>query len=171
MKYGAIAFFLLLNTVLVAQELTILEDASSVDFVFLDGDVKGTLSDFKFTGKIDLSNIELSQFSGSVATSTIDTNNWLRSRHLKGNKFFNAKSYPRLLFSSNTTSLEGDTIVVSGQLTMKGITKDAVFRFTRNDKKLIGKARINTQDYNLVIYKERERNFVKITIAMNYING
>jgi len=160
--------FYSINTI--AQNVQIIDKEAAIDFIFLDEGVEGTIGDFQFTGAINLSQLEASVFSGSVATSTLDTNNWLRSRHLRGKKFFNAKAHPQLHFEGTTTQVENDIIIVSGSLTIKGVSKAVVFRFKRNQNRFIGETSINTQDYNISVYDERERNNVNIKISLPF-NG
>jgi len=164
-----IYFFIALTSMgVIAQKVQVNTAKATVDFIFLDEDVEGTIGDFQFTGAIDLSQLESSVFSGTVATSTLDTNNWLRSRHLRGKKFFNAKAHPQLRFEGRTIQVENDIIIVSGSLTIKGISKEVVFSFKRNQNTFIGETSINIQDYNINVYDERERNIVDIKITIPF---
>ena len=167
-KFFFILFMLLTSSVTFSQQITINQKETKVTFVFLDQDVRGELRDFMFTGNIDLAAIETSTLSGTVATETLDTNNWLRSRHLRSKKYFHAKAHPTLSFKSNTIQSIDGGFRVSGSLTIKGITKDVVWDFSINESSLEGTTSINTQDYSINIYDERERNNVNIEIVFPY---
>ena len=51
---------------------------------------------------------------------------------------------------------------------MKGITKTVTFYFENRDNKLTGTASLNTQDFDIYIYAERDRNKVEIEIILPY---
>ena len=163
-------YFLLLwcSLTISAQSVQVATEDATIDFTFLDGNVDGTLSEFQFTGSINLSQLTSSVFSGTVATKTLDTDNWLRSRHLRGKKFFNASEYPQLRFNGKTTRVDNGVIIVQGALTIKGILRDVVFRFKQTQNTFIGKTAINTQDYDISVYDKRDRNVVDIKITIPY---
>ena len=97
--------FVCIVSVSFGQTLQINEATSTVKFVFMDDEVEGSVSDFKFTGTIDASQLSNANFSGSVAMETLDTDNWLRNRHLRAKKYFYNKQHPRLTFK--TTKIRG----------------------------------------------------------------
>ena len=168
MKYFTYISLVFWSSVVIAQKIHIQENEATVDFVFVSEDVNGSLEDFKFTGHIDLSHPETVVFSGSVATATLDTNNWLRSRHLRGKKYFDAKNHPRLYFLSTKVMVVDDVLLVSGDLSIKGNMQQVTFRFSRKQNTLTGTTTINTQDYGISIYDERTRNKVIITISLPF---
>lgn len=154
-----------------AQQITVQEATASVQFLFEDKDVDGTIGDFKFTGAIDPTAITTSTISGSVATATLDTDNWLRNRHLRGKKYFHASSYPRISFTSHRITMTDGGFRVSGTLTLKGKTQDVIWEFTDSGTAFTGTTAINTQDYGISIYDDRARNAVSITVTIPYTKG
>lgn len=168
MKKFPLVFLLLLNTCLSAQNITVIESESEISFNFIDDDVDGTMGGFEFTGDIDLDNLQSSKFSGAVETKSLDTDNWLRSRHLRARKYFNAKDYPKLTFNSTSVSGSKQGFRVSGMLEIKGIEKQVSWNFSNDGQKLVGTTQINTKDYDISIYTKKERNEVKVTISMPY---
>ena len=152
---------------IIAQNIVVNEDKATVDFLFLDDDVDGTLSDFKFTGNLSFNALETSTLSGTVATETIDTDNWLRNRHLR-NKYFKSDDFPLLKFKSESITAEGDTLIVNGVLTIKDISKLVNFRFIITSNLLTGKAIINASDFDINIHDETARNKLTITISLPY---
>jgi polyisoprenoid-binding protein YceI len=161
-------FLLVPLTLLNAQRITINEDEAKVRFVFTDEDVEGTISDFQFTGSIDLSDMENADISGSVLMETLDTDNWFRDRHLRSKKYFNKKEHPRLYFKSNSVKGTHNDFVVRGDLTIKGIIKPVTFNFTKRPDRLVGSAIINSTDFDISIYDGRERNSVNIYINLPF---
>ena len=166
MKY-LIVFFLFSISNSVAQQVEIKDAQARVSFLFLDDDVDGSLSDFKFTGNLNLSDLENSSISGTVASETIDTDNWLRNRHLR-NKYFKTDDFPTIRFRSNSILKVQNAYIVNGNLSIKGISKPVRFRFTANKNVLIGQATINASDFNIMIHDEVNRNKVEITITLPY---
>jgi polyisoprenoid-binding protein YceI len=104
-------------------------------------------------------------FSDAVAEMTADVNSInteseMRDNHLKGPDFFDVAKYPTLTFKSKTFKKVNDTTYnVSGDLTMRGITKtinlNAVCRFgvnPANNKTVAGfkiTGFINRSDFNI----------------------
>ncbi len=68
MKISILYIFLLCSFVTAAQELTINEADTRISFYFQDQEVSGTMSDFVFTGQININAIENAVISGSVAS-------------------------------------------------------------------------------------------------------
>jgi len=150
-----------------AQTVKIDESTAEVAFVFVDDDVDGTISDLTFTGNINLDKLANSQFNGSVATETIDTDNWLRNRHLR-NKYFKYKDFPRLSFKSTEIRGDGKEFIVRGTLTIRGITKPVTFTFAKRPSSFYATTMINAADFDINIHEEKERNMVQIMITLPY---
>ncbi|MEL6810696.1 MAG: YceI family protein [Bacteroidota bacterium] len=164
-----LVFLLLLSFgMLQAQPLTIDEANALVSFNFVDDDVDGTFEEFDFTGNVDLDDLSNSSISGTVTTKTIDTNNWLRSRHLRAKKYFNASDHPKLKFNSSTISGVKEGFQATGTLVIKGIKRPVVWSFTNNGEKLVGTTSINSQDFDISIHDARNRNKVVITVTLPY---
>ena len=166
-KYILIAL-LITTSHLPAQVLEITEAEAAIAFNFVDDDVDGVFEGFLFTGKVDLDDLANSTLSGSVKTKTIDTNNWLRSRHLRAKKYFNAKDFPKINFKSTTLSGTKTAFKAHGTLSIKGIKKAVVWNFTNNGKTLTGTTTINTLDFNIEIHEDRQRNKTVVTIVLPY---
>jgi polyisoprenoid-binding protein YceI len=68
---------------------------------------------------------EQSTVTGWAAAASIDTGNADRDAHLRGPDFFDADRYPRLSFvSAGIRHLEGGTYAVTGDLTIKSVTRE-----------------------------------------------
>lgn len=150
-----------------AQNSIVNEEKVTIGFLFLDDDVDGTLSGFKFTGSLNFDNLEYSSISGTVASETIDTDNWFRDRHLR-NKYFKTDDFPLLKFKSNSITSEGESLIVVGILTIKDISKTVTFKFKKTANLLKGEASINASDYDIFIHDEASRNTLRIKINLPY---
>jgi len=91
------------------------------NFTGLEGSVEGdpeNLTDAKINFKID--------------TSTINTNNEDRDNHLRSADFFDVEKYPYITFeSTEIVKTADDEYDVTGDLTVKDVTKKNTFKVTR----------------------------------------
>lgn len=152
-----------------AQSIQVDSKRATVSFVFLDGEVEGSLSDFIFQGHIDAKDLKLSRIKGSVKTASLDTDNWLRSRHLRSKKYFNAKNHPRLYFDSKSILQRDGYYLVRGLLTIKGVAQSVDLKLRQEQDLLVLTGQINTQDFDIDIYEESERNRVGFKIQLPLI--
>jgi polyisoprenoid-binding protein YceI len=66
-------------------------------------------------------------FALKIDVYSIDTNNTQRDEHLKSADFFEADTYPEIIFqSSDFKHIEGDEHELTGALTIKDVTKTVV---------------------------------------------
>jgi len=169
-RFICILLTVFLGAISVAQSqiIKVDETKASISFLFVDDDVEGTLSEFEFTGNIDLDNIDSSVFSGTVLMETLDTDNWFRDRHLRSKKYFYNKAHPKLVFKSNSIKGTGREFVVHGDLTIKGITKPVAFTFSKLPGKLRGGTVLNASDFDILIHNDTSRNMVNVYITLPY---
>jgi polyisoprenoid-binding protein YceI len=76
-----------------------------------------------FEGTIDATG-DAPVLQGTVEVGTIDTGDANRDGHLKGPEFFDADQQPKITFHSAATEVgSGGEITLTGEITIKGITK------------------------------------------------
>ena len=63
------------------------------------------------------------ELEGTVPVAALTTFDETRDGHLLSPDFFDAERYPELRFVSSAIALDGDELVVDGELTLKGVTK------------------------------------------------
>jgi polyisoprenoid-binding protein YceI len=86
--------------------------------------VSGRFKDFDGVIKYDKANPAASSVSFTVQAKSIDTDNDDRDNHLRSPDFFEAEKFPTLTFTSTSVKAAGaDTLEVTGDLTIKGVTK------------------------------------------------
>ena len=66
--------------------------------------------------------------NGVVDATSITTFDADRDAHLQSPDFFDTQRYPELTFASTSVELDGDELVVSGDLTIKGVSKPVALR-------------------------------------------
>ena len=90
--------------------------------------VPGRFDKFEGSVWVDPKNIEKSlRVEGSVQMASVNTNNEKRDEHLRGPDFFDAENHPELTFESKSAKKKGDKYVLTGDLTMRGVTKSVDF--------------------------------------------
>jgi polyisoprenoid-binding protein YceI len=89
--------------------------------------VRGEFKEFEGTFEIgdDLSS---SRAYGTVKTASIDTNEQARDEHLRSADFFDAATNGDITFASTAIEqVDDETLRITGDLTINGITKSEVF--------------------------------------------
>ena len=77
------------------------------------------------TSKADFSDAKL---EATIIVQSIDTDNEKRDAHLKSEDFFYSEKYPKISFKSNSVEqIDEKTFRITGDLTIRGITKTVVF--------------------------------------------
>jgi len=139
-----------------AQNWKLNEKESFIIFIAknLGMNVSGKISGMKVTGDYNDENLFLSNFTGSIDVSTIDTQITMRNNHLKSDEYFDVNKYPKITFKSKEIVKDGSALKAIGYLTIKGVTKEVGITFSvqkDNDKKhtLIGNVTIQRKDFDL----------------------
>ena len=70
----------------------------------------------------------------SIATASIDTREDQRDAHLRSADFFDADRFPTLRFRSTRIVAAGDALAVTGDLTIKDVTKEVTLAVTREGR-------------------------------------
>lgn len=81
--------------------------------------VRGEFTEFEAS----LSYGETNSASATIKTASINTNNADRDAHVRGKDFFNVEQFPEMTFTATEFNINGNAGTVTGDLTIKGITK------------------------------------------------
>lgn len=93
--------------------------------------VRGAFNEFEGTGYLDGENPANSKVSVRIQAASIDTRNEQRDGHLKSNDFLDMENYPEITFeSTEAKQLDDTTFQLTGDLTIKGVTKPVMIDFT-----------------------------------------
>ena len=86
--------------------------------------VRGSFNEFEGTGSFVAEDPTKSQLRLVIQAASIDTRNADRDGHLRSNDFFDMEQYPEITFASTAVEqLDSDNYRVTGDLTIKGVTK------------------------------------------------
>src|SRR3954453_12535048 len=125
----------LLPAVAAAEPVTYKVDAdhSGVGFSIRHfvSNVSGRFRDFDGVIKYDKANPAASSVEFTVKAASIDTANNDRDEHLRSKDFFDVQKFPTLTFTSTkVVAKDANTLDVTGNLTMHGVTKPVTFPVT-----------------------------------------
>lgn len=83
----------------------------------------------------DLADLTTANINFNILPASINTRNGDRDNHLKSADFFNADAYPAITFKSTSiTKNSDDSYAVTGDLTIKDVTKSVTFDTEFNGK-------------------------------------
>jgi polyisoprenoid-binding protein YceI len=85
--------------------------------------VRGHFKDFEGTAHVDTADPARSKVELRIKTESIDTGVADRDAHLRSADFFEIEAHPEITFVSTDVSRDGDDWAVTGDLTIRGITK------------------------------------------------
>jgi polyisoprenoid-binding protein YceI len=122
--------------------------------------VRGAFNDVAGSGWFDAEDPARSHFEVTIQVASIDTRNADRDAHLRSNDFFDVERFPEIRFASTAVEpLDDTTYRVTGDLTIKGVTKpvtidleltgSAVDPFGNQRIGLEGSVTINRKDWGV----------------------
>lgn len=90
--------------------------------------VRGTFAEFDGTMQLDFVDPSRSSVEVRIKAASIDTGNADRDAHLRSNDFFAMDEFPEIVFTSTEVeAIDDDTYRVTGDLTMRGVTRQVTF--------------------------------------------
>ncbi len=160
-----------LTSAAMADTYTIDPAHSSVGFSIkhlMVSDVTGTFTTFNGMITLDAKNPTANAVSATIQTKSINTGNEQRDTHLRSADFFDAETNPTITFKSTSVKGSGPIYTVTGDLTIKGVTKSITFPMTiagpitspmGGDQVigLSGQTKINRQDYDVKWNKQMDQ--------------
>lgn len=87
----------------------------------------GRFNDLAGAFRIDPANPQNSAFNLSIKADSLDTANKQRDDHLRSPDFFNTKQFPAITFKSTSVKAIEGGYEVTGDFTLKGVTKSITF--------------------------------------------
>jgi polyisoprenoid-binding protein YceI len=122
--------------------------------------VRGAFIDFEGTAHVDAADPARSSAKVVLKVAGVDTGNEQRDGHLKSADFFDVDNFPEITFvSTGVERVDDEDFRVSGDLTVKGITKPVTVDLTFNGSAkdpfgnlragFEGRATVNRKDWGL----------------------
>jgi polyisoprenoid-binding protein YceI len=119
--------------------------------------VRGAFNEFDGKAHIDADDPSKSSVTLAIKGESIDTRNEQRDAHLRSNDFLDLANYPEITFVSTAVeALGGDNYRVSGDLTIRGVTKPVSvdFEFTGSAVDPFGNLRVGFEGSTTINRKD-----------------
>ena len=131
-------------------------------------EVQGNFKTFTGSITLDSKNAAAAAVDASIETKSINTQNEQRDTHLRSADFFDADANPAITFKSTNVAVNGNTYTVTGDLSIKGITKSITLPLTilgpvkspmSGDDVIgaVGQTIINRQDFDVKWNKQMDK--------------
>jgi polyisoprenoid-binding protein YceI len=85
--------------------------------------VRGQFKEFTGEAVVDTTDPAASKVVVTIKADSVDTGVADRDAHLRGADFFDVENHPEITFASTDVSREGDDWTITGDLTIKGVTR------------------------------------------------
>ena len=154
-KIFTIIVLIIAGHCLYAQTYTAADAGSEVKFSIKNFGLSVAGSFTGLEGKIifNPANAASATFNVSVATSSVNTGNSSRDKHLKKEDYFDATNHSKLTFVSSKVGGTAGAYTMEGLLTIKGVSKKISFPFTATPNSVgcifKGQFKINRRDFNV----------------------
>ena len=111
--------------------------------------VEGTF--LGMSGKIifNPSDISTAHFEVCVEAASVNTGNEKRDDHLRKEDFFDVEQFPTICIRANSIVENGEGFLLTGELTMHGVTKNIEIPFTFISNTFRGALEVSRFDYSI----------------------
>jgi len=118
--------------------------------------VRGSFKEFTGEAVVDTENPAASTVNVTIQAASIDTGVADRDAHLRSADFFDAETYPEITFVSTDVSRDGADWTITGDLTIKDVTKPVSIEFeqTGSARDPFGNVRIGFEGQTTLNRKE-----------------
>ena len=144
---------LILTSSLAFMPIDRFEITDAFSLTFKSADPSGSFKTMEGTIDFNDQNLASSKFNLSIDISTIKTGNGMRDKKAQTEEWFSAKKYPNIKFVSKTVEKEGDLYKITGDLTVKGISKVYVIKAKKsgsgNAISFSGTINVNRMDFKI----------------------
>lgn len=106
--------------------------------------VRGFFEDFEGSFTFNEEDVAASSATFTAQVASVNTKSADRDGHLKSADFFDAEQFPTITFTSTSAAKKGDDYVVTGDLTIHGVTQSVpvTFEFTGTSQDPFGNTRV-----------------------------
>ena len=135
--------------------------------------VRGSFGEFSGSAHIDTGNPSASPTEIAISTPSFTTNQEQRDGHVKSGDFLDVESFPQITFRSTAVEVDGEVFRITGDLTVKDVTKPITVDFEHNGVAIDpfgnvragfeGTATINRKDYGITFNAALETGGVLVS--------
>jgi len=127
--------------------------AEDYELRFSASGAKGTFSGLQGEIQFDPEQLDQSVMDVKLDASTIETGNNLKNKHARGDKWLHVEKYPEIRFASKSFRKTKGQYEVTGDLTLRGVTRELTipFTFERTGEGALfrGHFAVNRRDYEI----------------------
>lgn len=91
--------------------------------------VRGSFSEFEGTATVDGADPESSSLEVTIQAASLNTRQADRDAHVRSADFLDVEQYPTITFKATDFAVDGETVAVTGDLTVHGVTKPVTIPF------------------------------------------
>lgn len=148
-------FFTIITASVFGQEYKPVDSKSQVSFTIKNFglNTNGSFSGLKGSIQFDPNKLSTASFNVSVDVNTVSTGIDARDSHLKKEEYFNAEKYSIINFTSTGVKKDNQGYIITGLLTIKGVSKTESFPFTVESQNggllFTGSFSINRKDFGV----------------------
>lgn len=128
---------------------TIWKVADNHSVKFSGTEVEGVFKTLKGDVNFDPNDLSSSKFSFSIDVNSINTGNGMKNKHAVSDKWFDAKKYPSIVFSSSKIVKDDSQFKVTGTMTIHGVSKEVTIPFSFKNNTIESQFSINRMDYKV----------------------
>ena len=124
----------------------------------------------RVTGEIILADGAAARVDIEIDCSSLYSDNFMLTWHLKGADFFNVNKHPKARFTSTSIDRTETGYRITGNLTFLGVTKPVIFpaAITAGDAlRLNGAVAINRQDFGMTYGKDKIDDLVEVRFSVD----
>ncbi len=155
-KYSLIITYLLLlvlSTSFAFLPLDRFKITNAFSLTFKSADPSGSFKILNGTIDFNEQNLASCSFVISIDIASIKTGNGMRDKKAQTEEWFSAKKYPYIKFRSTSVTKESDLYLITGNLTIKGITRSYIVKAKKsgsgNKISFSGSMNVNRLFYNV----------------------
>lgn len=123
--------------------------AEGYSIKFSSDDPSGVFNNLTGDIEFDEDNLSASKFDVQIEVASINTGNGMKNKHAKSDKWFDAKQYPTINFTSEEFTKSETGYEVKGTLEMHGIKKELTMPFTFKDNVFESSFTVNRIDFKI----------------------
>src|SRR6187549_3121890 len=119
--------------------------------------VRGQFDEFEGSAHLDLTNPAASSANVRIKVASVSTGQEQRDDHLRTGDFFDAEVFPEIVFASTKVEkADEETLLVTGDLTIKDVTRPVTVEFTLNGsaKDIYGNVRVGFEGATTINRKD-----------------
>ncbi|WP_340198547.1 YceI family protein [Ascidiimonas sp. W6] len=145
-------------------KIEVLDNQASIRLELASERISGTINGLETEVLFDAKNLSESIIRATLEVGTLSTGNMVRDIKFGSRKYLHKKKHPVISFKSLQIKDVGNGYLITGELTIKDITKETVFHVGYTQGSIVGVGSINLMDYGIELSEKRYENKMDVYI-------